>query len=169
MQRSSIDLLPQDVRAELEKRLVAGGFADYRGLADWLGEHGFEISKSALHRYGQRFEERLASLQAATDAAKRVVEASPDDEASISEAILRLTQEKIFGILLDLEVDPSKVNLASLSRSVAELARATVSQKKWSQKVKSAMAAKLNESRIVSGLTAEAKDQLKRELLGVVG
>lgn len=51
--RSKIDLMPKEVRAELEKRIVEGGFANYRGLAKWLKDNGYAISRSAVHRHGK--------------------------------------------------------------------------------------------------------------------
>src|SRR5690606_6677096 len=119
-------LLPEAIRGELDGRLVAGGFAGYEALSDWLGEQGFEISKSALHRYGAQFEDRVSALKLATDQARAIVAESPDDEGTMSEALMRLVQEKLFSILLEMEVDPAKVNLNSLARSVAELGRASV-------------------------------------------
>jgi len=129
--RSTIETLPKDVRAWLDRALAEGGFQGYQLLAEELRSRGYEISKSAVHRYGQVFEERLASLRAVTEQARAIVDANPDDDNAINEALTRLTQEKMFDILLKMEVDPAKANLASLARAVAELGRASVSQKKW--------------------------------------
>jgi hypothetical protein len=129
--RSAVDVLPKEIKKWLDLALAENGFKDYRLLSDELKGRGFEISKSAVHRYGQKFEDRLASLKLVTEQSRAIVMANPDDDNSINDALMRLTQEKLFGILLELEVDPTKVNVASLVRNVAELGRASVTQKKW--------------------------------------
>jgi uncharacterized protein DUF3486 len=48
--RSKIDLMPKEIRAELDKRIVDGGFANYRGLAKWLDDNGYQIGKNAVSR-----------------------------------------------------------------------------------------------------------------------
>ena len=71
--RSAILTLPAPVKAWLDQALAEGGFARYQLLADELKTRGYEISKSAIHRYGQQFEERLAALKLATEAAVTVL------------------------------------------------------------------------------------------------
>ncbi|MDK4605610.1 DUF3486 family protein, partial [Kingella kingae] len=41
--RSSMELLPENVRREFERRLIENGFANYTELAAWLNEQGFQI------------------------------------------------------------------------------------------------------------------------------
>lgn len=130
-QRSTISLLPENVRREFDERLIRSGFSDYRGLAEWLGERGFEISKSAAQRYGSKIEERMAALKTATEQAKAIVAASDDDAGELGESLIMLAQEKVFTMLVDLEIDPSKVNISSLIRNVSELVRGGVTQKKF--------------------------------------
>lgn len=133
MQRSSVELLPDDVRREFEKKLIQGGFSGYTGLTDWLQEQGFEISRSAAHRYGARFEERLRALKVATDQAKAITEASEDDAGAMNDALIRLVQTKTFELLVDLDV--SDKQLSKVGVMVAKLARAAVQQKKWSKEI----------------------------------
>lgn len=57
--RSKIERLPQTVRVEIEKRLIANGFADYTAIADELYARGHRISKSAVHRFGKELERRV--------------------------------------------------------------------------------------------------------------
>jgi hypothetical protein len=94
-QRSSILQLPEDIQAELNKRLVKNGFADYQGLADWLAEKGFQISKSSIHRHGQQFEERLSAIKIATEQARAITEAVGDEEG-LSRCLLRCRELKIY-------------------------------------------------------------------------
>ncbi len=129
--RSAVEALPKKVKEWLDRALAEGGFARYALLSDELKARGYEISKSAVHRYGRKFEERLASLKMATEQARAIVEAPPDEEGAMNEALMRLVQERLFGVLQDIQVDPEKVNITSITKSIAELGRASVGQKKW--------------------------------------
>lgn len=48
--------LPKDVRIWLERELAEGNYSGYERLSATLAEMGYEISKSALHRHGQKME-----------------------------------------------------------------------------------------------------------------
>lgn len=142
--RSKISRLPNTVKDWLDKALAENGFADYELLAAELKARGFDISKSAIHRYGQDFENRLGALRMASEQAKAIVQSSNDDEGAVSEALMRLVQEKLFQVMLDFKVDPDKpLNIASAAKAVAELSRATVTQKKWQAEVREKVNAKL--------------------------
>lgn len=129
--RPAVESLPREVKAWLDKALAEGGFQGYRLLEEELRSQGYEISKSSLQRYGKSFEDRLKSLKLASEQARAVVEAAPDTEGAMNEALMRLVQEKLFTVLQDLQVDPDKLNLSGITRAVAELGRASVTQKRW--------------------------------------
>ncbi len=171
-QRSKVVLLPDEILNELNDRLIAGRFSDYRALAQWLKDKGFEISKSSLHEYGKSFEEKLATLKLSTDQARAVVDAAPDDEGAMNEALMRLIQEKLFKILMEINIDPSRINIASLARSVAELARANVALKKYREQVrdqKRAAAASVEKIAKKGGLSASMVTQIRSQILGIGG
>jgi HPt (histidine-containing phosphotransfer) domain-containing protein len=135
--------LPQELRQWLDQALLANGFSNYEQLAAALAKHGHTIGKSSLQRYGSVLEKRLAALKVATDQAKAIVEASPDDEGSMNEALIRLTQERLFGVLLELEVDPETVNITKLTKSIADLARSSVTTKRFASEVRAKVSEKL--------------------------
>ena len=123
--RSSVASLPADIREELDRRLVSRGFGGYDELVDWLAERGQKISRSALHRHGQKVERRIEDLRLSTEAALALRSAVPDDDGAFSEVTLRMIQERIFKVLVDTdEDDPDIKALASAARSVADAARA---------------------------------------------
>ncbi|MGE8577728.1 MAG: phage protein Gp27 family protein, partial [Burkholderia contaminans] len=53
---SGVQRLPKAVREWLESALVEGNFTGYQELEQTLRDKGYQISKSAIHRYGQRIE-----------------------------------------------------------------------------------------------------------------
>jgi len=131
MQRSSVEMLPEEVRKELEQRLIQGAFTGYAALAEWLRSIGYEIGKSSVHRFGKNFEDKIKALKVATDQAKAIAEASEDDAGAMNEALIRLVQTKTFELLIELET--SDKNLPKIGQMVAKLARSAVQQKKWSK------------------------------------
>ncbi|HEL3849942.1 TPA: DUF3486 family protein [Stenotrophomonas maltophilia] len=144
---SKIDQLPQDIRAELDTRLIASGFGGYVGLAEWLTEKGFSIGKSAVGAYGQKLERRLAAVKASTEAARLISQAAPDDADERSNAIISIVQTEIFDALLALQeleegdeegMDPGKriALLGKAAKNIATLSRASVNRHKWATEVR---------------------------------
>lgn len=169
--RSKVEQLPSEIKAWLDQALVQNNFSQYELLSAELAQRGCAISKTGLHRYGQNFEERLKTLRLVTEQARAVVQASPDDDGAVNDALVRLTQEKMFGILMEINVDPDSVDLAKLARAVAELGKASVAQKRWQAEArKTALADAAKEAGIAAksaGLTEDAVEQIKRRILGI--
>ena len=134
--RSKVHTLPPELKEWLDGELVARGFGDYVQLAADLKARGAQVSKSALQRYGSPFEKRMAQVKMSTEQARALVDAAPDDEDKLGAAVVRLTQERIFGLLVDLEIDPENVDVNKLFKNAAEIGKASVTQKKFSQSVR---------------------------------
>jgi hypothetical protein len=169
--RSKVEQLPTETKAWLDRALADNNFSEYNNLAQYLKEHGFDISKSSLHRYGQVFEERLKTLKLVTEQARAVVQAAPDEDGAVNDALVRLTQEKMFNILMEMNVDPDNIDLPKLARAVAELGKASVAQKRWQAEArKQALADAAKAAGLAAksaGLTDAAAEEIKRRILGV--
>lgn len=172
--RSKITKLPDGVKRELDKRLITGSFSDYRALSEWLREQGFEISRAAVHRYGQAFEERLAAIKIASEQARAVSEAVGDNEGVMSDALISLVQEKAFDVLVNLQTsDPvafAKI-FPKMGIMVAKLSKASVDQKKWMAEVKkkAEKAVENIEEKLKSQkLDPEALRVVREEIYGIV-
>lgn len=172
--RSKIELLPEDIRKALEQRLIAQAFGGYDALAEWLAEQGFEIHRASIHRFGQKFEERCRMLKVSTDQARAIVEASPDEDGAMNEALIRLTQQKAFDLLMELEIDPDTIEFPKLARAIADMTRAGVGLKKYSSEVRARakavadnVAEKMKAAVARKGMSAEAADEIRREILGI--
>lgn len=169
--RSKISQLPQEIQEELNKKLIGDSFSGYDSLEAWLEKMGYQISKSAIHRHGQEFEKKLAALKLATDQAKAVVDGSPDDEGAMSEALIRLMQQKAFDTLINLSGDQD-ISLTALGRMIADLSRASISQKKFMEEVRGKIAAKFKELKKEakgkkSGLDRATLARAMKEIYGV--
>lgn len=167
--RSKVASLPAEVKAWLDQALAENNFSDYEALSAELAGRGFAISKSALHRYGQNFEERLSALRMASEQARAVVAAAPDEEGAVNEALMRLVQEHLFKLLMS---DEGKIDLPKVAKAVAELGRASVVQKKWQAEVRTkaeAAASQVEKIAKKGGLDAATVAEIRREILGVAG
>lgn len=155
--------LPPEVRQELDRRLIERGFSNYSDLASWLAEQGYEISRSAVHRYGKSVEERIERLKAATDIAITIADEVGDDAGKVTDAVVRLYQEKIFNALLEMEnIDPDNIDIVRLGRVVAEITRSSISQKRFMAEVKE------KARKAIENIEQKAKKRMDPELLKIV-
>jgi hypothetical protein len=178
--RSAIDVLPSEVRRWLDRALSAQGFAQYQQLEELLREKGFSVSKSSIHRYGQKLERRLAAIRASTEAAKLISEASPDEMDARSEALTSMIQTELFETLVNLqeaaddEQDPAaRVKmLSSAAKNIATLTRSSVNLKRYQADAEERGRQRLIEEQRAAleavgnqlGVTEETKALIRREL-----
>lgn len=141
--RSTIQQLPKELREQVDDLIVDRGFSDYWGLTDevnqLLEEHGYaiKITRSSLHRYGQKLEKKMEWLQLSSQYAAEIGRRFPDDEAQLNDALMKLTQHNLFQLMMELELDPDDApSIDKLARAVADLGRATVQQKQWQKQVR---------------------------------
>ena len=177
--RSKVHALPQELKEWLDNELMARGFADYEQLAADLKARGADVSRSSLQRYGSPFEKRLAQLKMASEQAKALVDSAPDDEDKLGAAVVRLTQEKIFSVLMELDINPEDIDVNKLFKNAAEIGKASVTQKRLSLEVRAVLEeaarkklldeqkAKLDAMPIKAGVTGETLAEIRRTL-GIV-
>ncbi len=171
--RSKISRLPEDMRGRLNGRLIAGGFSDYKSLAQWLADEGYEISRCAVQRYGAKLEERLEAVKIATEQARAIVEVSPDREGAMSDALMRLVQEKYIELLVALDTADVDV-LKKIAHPVANMVRASVNQKRLMQQMREKLADQLKtagqkvaEAASQGGLSPDAEKKIRDALLDI--
>lgn len=139
--KSSIRRLPDDVRSYIETRLAEGALT-LDELIDDLRRRfpAHELpSRSAVHRYGQKLEERLAAIRASTEAARLIRAQAGDREDARSEALTAMIQSELFESIMSLqaasneEMDPGeRVGLLSAAaKNIATLTRSSVALKKF--------------------------------------
>lgn len=177
---SSIDLLSAEDKTWLDRRFMDQGFCGYEEIANILQERGYNVSKSSVHRYGQKVEQKLAAVQASTQAAMMIADAAPDDSDMRSSAVLSLVQTELFNALIALQesenpdADPADriMLMAKAGKGIAEIAKASVNQKKWQSEVNERVqqAAKAVEKIVKKGgMSKDTVDEVKKEILGIIG
>jgi Bacteriophage Mu, Gp27 len=172
--------LPPDLKEELDRMLGAGRLHSCRQLAKWLGDNGFEISHAAIHKYGQKFERKLAAVRMATEQARIVCEQFDGDDEQMQSALMRLVQTNLFEVLAAVKETENgsaveggatiaPVNLTALARTVSGLARAETEHRKWAERARAGVAEaekKIEEAR-TKGLSKDAAEQIKAVLMEI--
>lgn len=174
---SKLSKVPVEVVREFESDLIKKGFSGYQDFSDWFGERGYEISKTVLHKHGQKIKRRMEAVKASTQAAQLLAESVPDEAGALSSAVLNLVQTEMFDLLVNLqEADDAEDAgarvklLGNAAHAMADLARASLKQKEWAGQVRErteAAAAAVEKITRKGGLSAESADAIRREILGI--
>jgi hypothetical protein len=176
--QSSITALPEETREALNRELSRRNFSGYEALEDWLREQGFEISRSAIHRYGQKIERRMAAIKASTEIARSITEAAGDDQDARGEASIALVQTGMFDALMaiqeasdeDIKPEDRLGMLSSAAKNIATLTRASIAQKEFKTKVlarATEAAEKVAKLAKKGGMSAATVEEIKRSILGI--
>jgi len=150
--KSSISRLPAPVKSHIEKVLAAGKHTLDELIADLQARFPHEAragelpSRSAMHRYGQKLERRLAAIKASTEAAMLIREQAGDDRDARSEALTALVQTELFEAILALqEADDPEADqqdrvalLSKAAKNIATLTRSSINLKIFQAKVEEA-------------------------------
>lgn len=176
--RSSIATLPENMRHELERKLAENGFANYTELTEWLNNQGYQISRSAVHRYGQQVERRFAAIKNSTEAARLIAEGAADESDTRSEALMAMLQTELFDALVLIgEMGDEELNaidrfevMAEGAKKISGLISASTRLKEYQNKIKSRAQAAADEvAKAVKkgGLSDETADEIRRQILGI--
>lgn len=176
--QSAIDDLNPEDKEWLNKRFMDKGFCGYEEIAKILADRGYNVSKSSIHRYGQKLEDKLAAVQASTQAAMLIADAAPDDGDQRTAAVLSLVQTELFNGLVALQqsdkpdADPADriMLMAKVGKGIAEIAKASVNQKKWQIEVREkvdAAAKAVDKIAKKGGLSKETAEEIRKQILGI--
>lgn len=127
---SSISVLPFEVKAWLDQALITRNFTDYRGIAGLLAERGYEISKSAIGRYGRKFKVEQQELRQSIEMAKAFAEVVGDDGAAMNQTLTALAQQELMAVMRE-KTYIDEIKLPDLVRSIASLNRSDINTRKF--------------------------------------
>lgn len=176
--RSTVEQLPESIRHEFERKLVENGFSDYTTIAEWLQEQGYEISRSAAHRYGQKVQRRFAAIKSSTEAARLIAEGAADEGDTRSEALMAMLQTELFDALVQIgEMDNEELGaldrfdvMAEGAKKISGLISASTRLKEYQAKVKAKVAAAADDvakQAKKGGLSDEAAEAIRKQILGI--
>jgi len=189
--KSSIDRLDPEIKAYLLAMIATGSMTLNELIVDLqerfpaAAASGDLPSRSAVGRYGQKLERRLAAIRASTEAAKLIQAHAGDDKDARSEALTAMVQTELFEAILELQeadaegddaADPGErvALLSKAAKNIATLTRSSINLKEFQAKVEEATRKKLLEEQRAKieamptkgGVTAETKAAI-REALGI--
>ena len=147
--KSRITRLPAEVKAYIEAMLATGAqtldelIADLQARFPAAARAGELPSRSAVHRYGQKLDRRLAAIKASTEAARLIQQHAGDDKDARSEALTAMVQTELFeAILLLQEADEEDADpgervalLSKAAKNIATLTRSSINLKEFQAKV----------------------------------
>lgn len=171
--RSSIRKLPPELRAEID-RLLTDGRHTLREITDHLRSMGAEVSKSAVHRYSQEFEDVAKDIRIAREMAQaigRELEDATEGDAG------RLGIESLQALLFRARAQIASSgeieigDFEKLARAAKDLQAAWKSNVDTELKVRERAArdaAKVaEEAAVESGLSAPTVELIKARILGI--
>lgn len=147
--KSSVDRLPPEIKSYITAMLATGAQTLDELIADLKERFPAESaaktlpSRSAVGRYGQKLDRRLAAIRASTEAAKLIHESTEDDKDTLSGALTKIVQTELFEAIVQLqeagdpEVDPGErvAMLSMAAKHIATLTRSSVNLKKFQAEV----------------------------------
>lgn len=165
-QRSAIETdLPTDVRDDLHRQLLEG--MTYEEASGWLKERGFEISKSALGRYGKRFFETVQEAKIFTDQAKSLA-SEANQGLPLEEATGKIIMGKILKAITEGDFDI--LQNGWLLGGIAKMTSASVSLAKYKNDVAAktqAAAEKIEKNLTQAGISEATIAAVRRDILRI--
>lgn len=127
---SSVSVLPVEVKAWLDQELITRNFSSYRKIADLLAGRGYQISKSAIGRYGVKFKQEQQQLRQSIEMAKAFAEVVGDDGAAMNQTLTALAQQELMAVMRE-KTYIDQIKLPDLVRSIASLNRSDINTRKF--------------------------------------
>jgi hypothetical protein len=178
--RPRVNKAKADLAAALDLDLKDGRLVSYAALAKWLADKNWAIVEARPRFAGGSLERKLGLVRLVTQQATAVIEASPDADNNLSAALLRLVQQHLFEMLVDLKTHGlTQKDIAKLAETVAQMTRASVMQQKWASDLKSKYADRVDAAQQAliaeaqeaantgGGLSTEAETRIRRILMEI--
>lgn len=161
------DELPQEVREKVDRLLVEGG-STYDDIRDFLAAEGYDISRSAIGRYGKDWLNTYQRLRIAEDKARTLV-SEIGDGLALDEAASRLLMQQVLELLISTELTPKE--RASLMKSVAILQSSSVQREKLKKELRSKVeevAEEVTQTARRGGMSDELIREMEERVLGII-
>jgi len=175
-------LLTEEDRASFDK-LVAAGRLSVDGLADWLVERGYEISRSSAHRYASKYSAVAARMRQSRAVVEAMAAELGDSEMQGRQGrmLVEMTRSLIFDFLAKISeagedaeggIAIDTKDIQQLGKGLAELARAQRLDQDFETKVHDIVRAKLlaeqkaalDSMEVAGGVTAQTLSIIRKTL-----
>jgi len=187
--KSSIDeRLSEDDKANLND-LIRTGKLTIDGLLEWLGEKGYEISRSSLHRYAQKYDEVAARLRQSREMTDALVAEIGDsaNQGKHGRLLVEMTRSLVFDLLMKIQGaddDPASPaggldtkDVMQLGKGLAELGRALRLDQDFETKIRDQLEKEITKKAVEAvdavaqdnerGLSKDTVAEIKAKILGI--
>lgn len=164
--RSRVAGLPEDIRKELDRRLIGSGFSSYSDLYEWLTGQGYGISRSAIHRHGREVERRIERVRIATEEAKAIEKIVEDGGESVTFSTLVQCQVMLHDIATAAETGDVTA-ACQQARALADLVRAGISLRRERRKALAEAAGRVDDVARKAGLPEDVEAAIRAAIEGL--
>jgi len=112
--RSKVAMLPEEVRTELERRIIERSFSGYHDLADWLRAQGYQIAHDSIQRHGARLGRQIEAMKQLTHEAHAIAAAIDKSDTTVVEVSIQLVHQRILAMLLEEPVSSQESSRVAL-------------------------------------------------------
>ena len=192
--RSKVAMLPDEVRTQLERRILERSFSGYQELADWLQAQGYRIAHDSVQRHGVRLARKIEAMEQLTYEAQALAAATNHASGSAAEVAIELIHQRILALLVQEPERSDESNgtgapasasdsacapgltlpdLARMTRILADLNRITMARQRQadansSQRSEPTRSLRAQRAETASkGLSEEAYQAIRNALLGI--
>lgn len=120
---SNAELLPREAKKAINDWLEEKAYGDYDGLVKKLAEQGYEISRSSLHRYGQKVKAASEKMRRAGIIAADIYNSNGGDFSKLAVTAQALMQEKAFAFMLEHDFDTEDMEPKAKNALLLQLMR----------------------------------------------
>ena len=160
------DDLPPEVREKVNRLLIEPG-TTYEDIQAFLAAEGYDISRSAIGRYGQDFLSRLQELRIIEEKSRALVSEAGDGMV-LEETASKLFSQMIIELQLSNKLDIKKVprilsDFAKLQSSTVQRERLKRDLAERAEKVADDVAQTVKKN----GLSDETADAIRKKIMGI--
>ena len=162
------DELPAEMRAEVNRLLIEPGIT-YDDIKKYLDDNGYDISRSAIGRYGKGFLAVYQKLRIIEDKSKALV-SEVGEGLVLEEAASKMFVQKIIELQLDDKIDPTEI--PRILSDFAKLQSSSIMRERLKDEFKKKVdkaADDVIKTVKKQGLTEEQAAEIKNKILGIVG
>lgn len=156
--------LPQELREQFNRLLLEG--MTYEEGEHWCKQHGHEIGKSSIGRYGKAYFEAYQKIVQFQDQSRALTNAT-EEGMPMEEAVGKMLLQKVMAALVDGSADITEHS--RLLSDVAKLQSAHVNMNRWKGELeKKARKAVANIEKKSKNIDADTLRIIKEEVYGLV-
>ncbi len=172
--RTQISQMPDDIRAQLNNKLIYNNFSDYESLAQWLHDKGYLISRSTVGYYSRKFRIEIEDIKRNKEQTSALAEVLKDDQNDIGQTLIDLVKHKSFQALLNIDLDQEqeegKIKFTELARLIAQISKSDIDLRKYREIIKDKAEKAIREVESLQktkGLPADIAAQIRAQILGI--